>query len=184
MLLAHYDVTVIHYTALSTYLGWLKQRDKLTRPYNELQWRHNGRDNVSNHQPHHCLLNRLFRRRSKKPTKLRVAGLCAGISPATGEFPAQMPSNTKNVSIACRHHGIYVIPFATIWIIVIINVITAKIESILQVRSPGKEAYLCITFPDGIFSTASIRHVSLFSYWATVVNHHTLPTRWALRISK
>ena len=25
-----------------------------------LQWRHNGRDSVSNHQPHHCLLNRLF----------------------------------------------------------------------------------------------------------------------------
>ena len=24
-----------------------------------LQWRHNGRDGVSNHQPHHCLLNRL-----------------------------------------------------------------------------------------------------------------------------
>ena len=31
-----------------------------------LQWRHNGRDSLSNHQPHHCLLNRLFRRRSKK----------------------------------------------------------------------------------------------------------------------
>ena len=27
---------------------------------------HNGRDGVSNRQPHHCLLNRLFRRRSKK----------------------------------------------------------------------------------------------------------------------
>ena len=31
-----------------------------------LQWRHYGRDGVSNHQPRHCLLNRLFRRRSKK----------------------------------------------------------------------------------------------------------------------
>ena len=28
-----------------------------------LQWRHNGRDSVSNHQPHECLLNCLFRRR-------------------------------------------------------------------------------------------------------------------------
>ena len=27
---------------------------------NALQWRHNGRDGVSNHQPHDCLLNRLF----------------------------------------------------------------------------------------------------------------------------
>ena len=34
-----------------------------------LQWRYNGRDGVSNHQPHDCLLNRSFRRRSKKNTK-------------------------------------------------------------------------------------------------------------------
>ena len=29
-----------------------------------LQWRHNGRDGISNHQPPDCLLKRLFRRRS------------------------------------------------------------------------------------------------------------------------
>ena len=29
-----------------------------------LQWRHNGRNSVSNHQLHDCLLNRLFRCRS------------------------------------------------------------------------------------------------------------------------
>ena len=69
-----------------------------------LQWRHNGRDSVSNHQPHECLLNRLFRRRSKKASKLRVTGLCAGNSPGTGEFPAQMASNAENVSIWWRHH--------------------------------------------------------------------------------
>ena len=69
------------------------------------QWRHNERDGVSNHQPHDCLRNRLFRRRSKKTSKLRVAGLCAGNSPMTGEFPAQMASNTGNVSIWWRHHG-------------------------------------------------------------------------------
>ena len=73
-----------------------------------LQWRHHGRDGVSNHQPHHHLLNRLFRRRSKKASKLRVTGLCAGNSPVTGEFPAQMVSkisNAENVSIWWRHHG-------------------------------------------------------------------------------
>ena len=69
-----------------------------------LQWRHNGRDGVSNHQPHHCLLNRLFRRRSKKTSQLRVSGLCVGNSPVTGEFPAQMASNAENVSIWWRHH--------------------------------------------------------------------------------
>ena len=41
-------------------------------------------------------LNRLFRRRSKKTSKLRVTGLCAGNSPVTGEFPAQMASNEEN----------------------------------------------------------------------------------------
>ena len=70
-----------------------------------LEWRHNGRDSVSNHQPHDCFLNRLFRRRSKKISKLRVTGLCAGNSPVTGGFPAQMASNTENVSIIWwRHH--------------------------------------------------------------------------------
>ena len=37
-----------------------------------LHWRHNGRDSVSNHQPHDCVLNHLFRRKSKKTSKLRV----------------------------------------------------------------------------------------------------------------
>ena len=74
----------------SVYIPWL--------------WRHNGRDGVTNNQPHHCLLNRLFGRRSKKTSKLRVTGLCAGKSPVTGEFPAQMASNAENVSIWWRHH--------------------------------------------------------------------------------
>ena len=69
-----------------------------------LRWRHNRCDSVSNHQPHHCLLNRLFRRRSKKTSKLRVTGLCAANSPGTGEFSAQMASNAENVSIWWRHH--------------------------------------------------------------------------------
>ena len=70
-----------------------------------LQWRHNGRDGVSNHQPQHCLLNCLFRRKSKATSKLRVTGLCARNSPLTGEFPAQMASNAENVSIWWRHHA-------------------------------------------------------------------------------
>ena len=69
-----------------------------------LQWRHNEQDSVSNHQPHNCLLSCLFRLGSNKTSKLRVTGLCAGNSPGTGEFPAQMASNAENVSIWCRHH--------------------------------------------------------------------------------
>ena len=57
------------------------------------QWRHNERDGVSNIQPHECLLNRLFKRRSKKTAKLCVIGLCAGNSQVTGDFPAPTASN-------------------------------------------------------------------------------------------
>ena len=74
-------------------------------PLDPLRWHHNERDSVSNHQPHDCLLNRLFRRRSKKTSKLRVAGLCVGNSPGTGEFPAQMASYAENFSIWWRHHA-------------------------------------------------------------------------------
>ena len=70
-----------------------------------LQWRHKGRDGISNCQPPHCLLNRLFRHRSKKASKLRVTGLCVWNSPVTGEFPAQMASNAGIVSIRWRHHA-------------------------------------------------------------------------------
>ena len=71
------------------------------------QWRHNGCDVVSNHQHHHCLLNRLFRRWSKKTSKPRVAGLCAGNSPVVGEYPAQMANNAENFSICWRYHVSY-----------------------------------------------------------------------------
>ena len=67
---------------------------------------HNHYDDVimgakasQNHQPHDYLLNRLFRCRSKKISKLRVTGLCAGNSLGTGEFPAQMTSNAENVPV-------------------------------------------------------------------------------------
>ena len=69
-----------------------------------LQWRHNGHDSVSNHQPHDCLLKRFFRCRSKKTPKLRVTGLFEGNSPGSGDFPVQMASNAENVSIWWRHH--------------------------------------------------------------------------------
>ena len=60
------------------------------RPCPTLQWRHNEHDGVSNHRRLYCLLNRLFRRTTKKTSMLRVTGLCEGNSPVTGEFPAQV----------------------------------------------------------------------------------------------
>ena len=75
------------------------QTDLQMTIYFTLQWRHNERDGVSNRQPIDCLLNRLFRHRSKKTSKLRVIGLCAADSTVTYEFPAQRISNAENVSI-------------------------------------------------------------------------------------
>ena len=60
-----------------------------------LQWRHNGHDGVSNHQPNDCLFYHLFKHRSKKTSKLRVTGICEGNSPETGEFPHKGPVTRK-----------------------------------------------------------------------------------------
>ena len=67
-----------------------------------LQWRHNECDCISNHRRLECLLNRLFRSRSKKTSKLRVTGLCKGNSAVTGEFPAQKSSNTEGEPSLCH----------------------------------------------------------------------------------
>ena len=75
-------------------------------PYDSssLQWRHNERNGVLNHQRLHCLLKYWSRRRSKKTPNLCVTGLCAGNSPVTGEFPVQTASNAENVSIWWSQH--------------------------------------------------------------------------------
>ena len=69
--------------------------DSYCQVSNTLQWRHNDHDSVSNHQPHGCLLHRLFRRRSKKTSKLRVTGLCVGISPGPVNSPHKGPVTRK-----------------------------------------------------------------------------------------
>ena len=75
---------------------------RVLRPRVSLQWRNNGHDGVLNHQTHDWLLNRLFRRRSKKTSKLRVTGLCARNSLMTGEFPAQRAINIFAVEFKCE----------------------------------------------------------------------------------
>ena len=107
----HSDVVIF----LSCFFVRSKYIDIVFKPYTSwmlhwhcvypLQWRHNDRDGVSNHQPHDCWLNRPFRCRSKKTSKLRATGLCARNSPVTSEFPAQRTSNMVNVSIWWRHHA-------------------------------------------------------------------------------
>ena len=66
-----------------------------------LRWRHNGRDSVSNHQPHNCLLNRLFRRRSKKTSK--ITGLCVGNSPGPVNRDRWIPRTKGQLRGKCFH---------------------------------------------------------------------------------
>ena len=76
-----------------TVVCFMSQVTHTSAPWS-LHWRHNECDGVSNQRRPDCLLNRLFRRRSKKTSKFRV----------TGGFPSQKDSNAENVFIWWRHN--------------------------------------------------------------------------------
>ena len=74
--------------------GWpLQNACKWCMPI--VQWRHNECDGVSIHLRLDCLLSRLFRRGSKKTSKLRVTGLFEGNPPLTGGSPRKRPVTRK-----------------------------------------------------------------------------------------
>ena len=50
-----------------------------SRIVSALQWRHNGRDGVSNHQPHHCLLKRLLGADQRKQQSSALLTFVGGI---------------------------------------------------------------------------------------------------------
>ena len=81
----------------------------VTQADHTLHWRHNDYDGVSNHKPCGCLLNRLFRRRSKKTSKLRVTGLCAENSPGPVNSPHKGPVTRKMFHLMTSSwHGVSV----------------------------------------------------------------------------
>ena len=82
-----------------------------------LHWRHNKCDVVSNQQRLDCLFKRLFRRRSKRTSRLCVTGLCECNSPVTCGFPSQRASNAEIVSVRWRHHAIDFTLFLTMKIL-------------------------------------------------------------------
>ena len=59
---------------------------------------------VSNHRRLECLLNHLFMSRSKKTSKLLIAGLWKGNPLVPGGFPSQRPNDAENVPIWWRHN--------------------------------------------------------------------------------
>ena len=65
------------------------------RPFG-IQWRHDKRIGVSNHRHLDCLLERLFRRRSTKTSKLLVTGLCEGNPLLTDWFSSHRACKAEN----------------------------------------------------------------------------------------
>ena len=63
--------------------------------YASLQWRHNGPDGVSNHQPRACLLNRLFWHRSKRNQSSASLAFVRGIHRWPVNSPHKGPVTRK-----------------------------------------------------------------------------------------
>ena len=98
----------------------------------KLQWLHNEHDGVSDQQPHDCLRNRLFGRRSKKISKLRVTGLCVGNSPVTRNSPHKWPVTRK------------MFPFNDV-IIVFTPKNTGNIDGYLTTTKHNKTCTVCLS---------------------------------------
>ena len=87
---------------------WSKSWPGVTEWWSSSQWRHNEREDVSNHRCFDRLLNRLYWRTSKKTSELLVTGLCEGNPLVTGGLPSHRASYVENVSIRWRHHMVCV----------------------------------------------------------------------------
>ena len=113
-----------------------------------LQWCHNECDGVSNHQRLYYLLNRLFRRRPKKTSKLRVTGLCEGNPQVTGGYPHKGPVMQKMfpyddvIMMACL--------ILFYWIFPLTYLIHDKMAAILQMTFSDAYSWMnekfCILF--------------------------------------
>ena len=124
-----------------------------------LPWRHNGRDSVSNHQPHDCLLNRLFRRRTKKTPKLRVTGLCAGIHRGPVNSPDKWPVTRK------------MFPFDDVIMKCFTNGLWAHITNLMKMHSARILLWKMWSSPDfAHFTTAQlVRHMQKYLHKANFI---------------
>ena len=84
-------------------MQWGKLALRLAFPC-PLQWRHKGGNGISNHQPHDCLLYRLFRRRSEKISKLRITGHCGGIPRTKGQERGKCIHLSSCIISSCLAH--------------------------------------------------------------------------------
>ena len=126
--------------------------------WRSLQWRHNERYGVPNHQRLSCLFNRLFRRRSKKTSKLRVFDLCEGNWPAS--------TSCRSIHLVCT--GVYIPPFR---IIIVIDLIWYKMDLYLfHVSALQEHFFLLDTTPNVL---CQLYHYRL-EIWLRVISSHLI----------
>ena len=128
-----------------------------------LQRRHNERTGVSNHRHLDCLLNRLFKRRSKKTSKLCVTGLCGGNPPVTDGFSHKGPVTRKKFHLMSHGNVIFfrdVLPT------------NRKLGLKISVYTTSFYTELCQTTADvnesKVYSCFYFHNWTLISYWQNV----------------
>ena len=122
-----------------------------------IQWRHNDCNGVWNHQRLDCLLNCLFRCRSKETSKLRVTGLGEANPLLTIGFPSQRASYCPILTLRYKQSIKHVSGAA--------NVVPDTLS-----RHPIKNADKPDDLEDSI-------HASI-AYIATTVMRYTPPRPW------
>ena len=105
-----------------------------------LRWRHNDHAGVSNHQPHGCLLNRLFRRKSKKTSKLASLAFVREIHRGPVNFPHKWPVTRK------------MFPFDDVIMRISEAIMENKRSRIVVYKTSGESIMICILLSVNIFS--------------------------------
>ena len=144
---SHHILLIIQTTLLITLLVVLERKNNNTcRVFilqigTSLQWHDNEHHGVSNHRLLDGLLNRLFRRTSKKTSKLHVTGLCEGNSSVTGNSPhkGQVTRNMISfdnvimVYIVCSNTGT---KCTRVFLSTLSTIHTRKSSDVSQIHSP------------------------------------------------
>ena len=131
-----------------------------------LQWRYNEHYGVSNHQPHDCLLNRLFRCRSKKTSKLHITGLCAGNSPRRGPVMRKMIPFDDVIMIFLETHVMMSsVQWTESMIFVCVLLFAVLVSALLSFTPPGS-------------SVPSPNDITPLTPWVPSPNDLTPPGPW------
>ena len=108
-----------------------------------LWWRHNERDTVWNHQPHDCLLNRLFRRRSRKTRNSRHKG---PVTRMTSSWKTRIVTHINKMTSIWSCTRTRHLPFTRLYILLTDTRISLKQWTMVFVRLAKKDlkCLLCI----------------------------------------